>query len=48
MTFQHFKSMLSQNRWWIALVILVAMGYSVGKDMALRDNARDQIKREAN
>ena len=29
------------HRWWVALVIVVVAGYSVGKDLALRDNAAD-------
>ena len=29
------------NRWAVALVAVVIVGYSVGKDAALRDNARD-------
>lgn len=28
---------------WIALPIVIAGGYTFGKDRALRDNARDQL-----
>ncbi len=27
-----------QHRWWVALIIVIIAGYSVGKDRALRDN----------
>jgi hypothetical protein len=29
------------HRWWVALVLVLIAGYSVGKDSALRENARD-------
>ena len=32
---------LKLHRWWLALVIVIVAGYSVGKDLALRDDARD-------
>ena len=33
------REVTSRNRWWIALAVVVVFGYSVGKDMAMRDNA---------
>ena len=32
---------LRRYRWALALTAVVVLGYSFGKDMALRDNARD-------
>jgi hypothetical protein len=32
---------ISRNRRWVALGIALALGYTVGKDMTLRDNQRD-------
>jgi hypothetical protein len=32
-----------KNRWLIAGVLVVFGGYAIGKDLALRDNARDRI-----
>jgi hypothetical protein len=37
------REVTSRNRWWIALAVVVVFGYSVGKDMAMRDNAADAI-----
>lgn len=33
---------------WVALPIIIAAGYTLGKDRAVRDNARDANAREAN
>ena len=41
MTLARAVEWLKLHRWWVALVILVVAGYSVGKDLALRDNAGD-------
>jgi len=32
---------LREYRWLVAFMCVVVFGYSYGKDMALRDNARD-------
>jgi hypothetical protein len=32
---------LRKHRWLAALIGVVVLGYGFGKDMALRDNARD-------
>ncbi|WP_432770749.1 MAG: hypothetical protein HEQ22_08480 [Sphingopyxis sp.] len=32
---------------WIALPIIIGAGYTLGKDRATRDNARDENKKEA-
>ena len=48
MTLEQFKTLLSQKRWWVALVVVVIMGYTFGKDMALRDNVRDQAEQGIN
>ena len=42
--FEQAKEWVSQNKWVVALIVAVAFGYSVGKDMALRDNAADQVE----
>lgn len=34
---------VSGGFFWIALPIVIAGGYTLGKDRALRDNARDQL-----
>lgn len=47
MTLDQFKTLLSQKRWWVALVVIVVMGYTFGKDMALRDNARFEAQQGA-
>ncbi|MEO9463487.1 MAG: hypothetical protein ABJ242_12225 [Marinomonas sp.] len=39
MTLQSAKKWVSKNRWWVALIVVVAFGYAVGKDRALNDNA---------
>ena len=31
-------SWVKAHKWWVALIIVVIAGYSVGKDRALRDN----------
>ncbi|MEM7493565.1 MAG: hypothetical protein AAF296_09305 [Pseudomonadota bacterium] len=38
---------LKKYRWLIAGVIVIALGYVIGKDLALRDNAKDQAQIEA-
>ncbi len=48
MTLDQFKTLLSRKRWWVALVVVVMMGYTLGKDMALRDNSRDEAVKGAN
>ena len=30
--------------WWVALCVFAVFGYTIGKDMALRDNARDSAE----
>jgi hypothetical protein len=35
------KDWVRANRWLVAAAVLVFGGYTLGKDMALRDNARD-------
>jgi hypothetical protein len=40
-TLQQVGDWLREHRWLAALVCMVVFGYSYGKDMALRDNARD-------
>ena len=31
-------SWVKAHRWWVALMAVVVLGYSVGKDRALREN----------
>ena len=38
------KTYIAANWFWIALMIIVIFGYAVGKDIALRDNARENAK----
>jgi hypothetical protein len=38
---QRASEWLRAHRWLAALVCVIVFGYSYGKDMALRDNARD-------
>ncbi len=38
---------IKKYKWLIAFFIVVAFGYIIGKDMALRDNARDAAALEA-
>ncbi|MDQ3077255.1 MAG: hypothetical protein M3Q83_00255 [Pseudomonadota bacterium] len=32
---------VDQHRWWVGLVIVIVAGYSLGKDLAMRDNRAD-------
>ena len=29
---------VKDHRWWVALILVIVGGYSIGKDLALRDN----------
>ena len=40
-TLTDIKTRTRRNSWTIALILILLGGYTVGKDMALRDNARD-------
>ncbi len=42
MTLGRAVEWIKDHRWWVALVLVVVVGYSIGKDLALRDNARDR------
>lgn len=37
----YVKSYLSPYKWVIAIFVLIVMGYSLGKEMALRENRLD-------
>lgn len=39
---QDAKGWLARNKWPVAFVVALVFGYTVGKDMAFRDNAADQ------
>jgi hypothetical protein len=39
------REAVSRHRWWIILAVAVMFGYSVGKDMAMRDNAADALNK---
>ena len=41
MSLQRLTDWLRNHRWLAAFIVVLAFGYSYGKDMALRDNARD-------
>ena len=40
MTLTRAVEWMKAHRWWMALVVVLVAGYSVGKDLAFRDNAR--------
>jgi len=35
------REAVSRHRWWIILTVVVMFGYSVSKDMAMREKAAD-------
>lgn len=35
------REAVSRHRWWIILTVVVMFGYSVGQDIAMRENAAD-------
>lgn len=41
MSLQPAHGWLRANRWLVVFACVIVFGYSYGKDMALRDNARD-------
>jgi hypothetical protein len=43
MTLARAVEWVKAHRWWVALVVVLVAGYAVGKDLALRDNARDGL-----
>ena len=47
MTQRQVAQWLRENRWFVAAVIVVFGGYSLGKDLALRDNAVDRARTQA-
>ena len=47
MTQRRIGQWLKSNRWMVAMVLVVFGGYLIGKDMALRDNARDRVHVQA-
>lgn len=44
MTVRDVADWTRANRWVLALIFVVFMGYQIGKDMALRDNRADAIQ----
>lgn len=40
------RDFITRYRWGIALIVVLFFGYTVGKDRALRDNARDAAARQ--
>ena len=40
---QETKEWLGKNKWPVAFVVAVVFGYTVGKDLAFRDNRADQV-----
>ena len=38
---KHNKLFKAATLFWLVLVVAIVFGYSLGKDMALRDNVRD-------
>jgi len=43
-TFEDAKAFVTKHKWWVAVVLVAIAGYSIGKDMALRDNAADSLQ----
>ncbi len=43
MTVREVTDWARANRWPLALIFVVFMGYSIGKDRALRDNRVDAV-----
>jgi len=41
MAFERAFAWAKSHRWWLALIVVIIAGYSIGKDMAIRDNLRD-------
>lgn len=41
MNYEELRKKARKNWFWIALVIAVFFGYTVGKDRAIRDNGTD-------
>ncbi|WP_156423898.1 hypothetical protein [Erythrobacter sp. YT30] len=41
MNFEAAREFVTKHKWWVAALLVVVAGYTFGKDMALRDNARD-------
>lgn len=46
----NFSGYVQKHRWLIATILVVLGGYTIGKDIALRENARDMtpLSGEAN
>lgn len=44
MTIPKMRTSLHRYRWLIAILVVASMGYTVGKDRALRDNERAQAQ----
>jgi len=43
MTSRQLADWARANRFWLILIFVVFAGYTVGKDLAERENARDRI-----
>lgn len=43
---QDAKDWLTRYKWPVALLVVAVFGYTLGKDMALRDNAADRAVAE--
>ena len=43
MTSREIAKWARENRFWLILLFVIFAGYTVGKDIAERDNARDRI-----
>ena len=41
MTLARAMEWVRSHRWWVALVVVIIAGYSVGRDLAVRDSASD-------
>jgi hypothetical protein len=43
MTSRQLAEWARENRFWLILLFMIFAGYTVGKDLAERENARDRI-----
>ncbi len=44
MTIDDAKGFVAKHRWWVAACLVAIAGYTFGKDIAFRENARDAVK----
>ncbi len=45
MTYEHIKAYIFANKFWLVFILIIVAGYAVGKDIAQRENLRDELAR---